>query len=335
MKIKNLILITIAIAVTFTSCKNGKGGASGIKAEPGESILFPENAAEAVQAEIDEDQPAIKLLSKGSILPSSGGMDLLFSSINYAKAQIRVKKVYENNILQFLQLDDWETRSESYKVAKQIIDTTIVLGSSDAPHIRENKVYGLSLDELIKPEPGAIYHIEIRGREPLMEEDFYDSDWSFGNYDTYEERSVDLLASDLALIAKGGDNGFEVFAYNIITGKPVSGVKVKLYDFVQQELGKASTDKDGRASFIGLTDGRFVVATNNKDYAYLDLKAEKSLSTSNFDVDGTVREKGLKTYIFGERGVWPGRHPAREHHHNGRGIRASCRPSCNRRAPQS
>lgn len=300
----NLILIALATVAAFVSCKNGSGSSSGIKAEPGESILFPEDAAEAAQVDIDEDLPAIKLLSKGSILPSSGGMDLLFSSINYAKAQIRVKKVYENNILQFLQLDDWETRSESYKVAKQIIDTTIVLGSSDAPHIRENKVYGLSLDELIKPEPGAIYHIEIRGREPLMEENFYDSDWSFGNYETYEERSVDLLASDLALIAKGGDNGFEVFAYNIISGKPVSGVKVKLYDFVQQELGKASTDKDGRASFIGLTDGRFVVATDNKNYAYLDLKAEKSLSTSNFDVDGTVREKGLKTYIFGERGVW-------------------------------
>ena len=307
MKTTKINLIAAALLALCISCKNSGSGASSSKlsVSPGSDtgITLPQGEGSAL-AEVDEDIPAIRFISKGSILPSSGNAELLFSSINYAKAEIRVKKVYQNNILQFLQFDTYEVQYEAYKVAKQVIDTTITLGTTDAPHIRENKVYGLSLDELIKPEPGAIYHIEIRGREPLMEEDFWDSDSYFGDYETYEQRSVNLLATDLALLAKGGDNGFEVFAFNILTGKPAAGISVKLYDFVQQELAKGTTDKDGRISFPGHPDGRFVTATDKKHYAYLDLREGKSLSTSNFDVASEGSGSDLKAYIFGERGVW-------------------------------
>ena len=291
----------------LTACKGGgqKTVGPSVTAVAGETAMALNNEGTASTGEnIDPEVPTIRFVSKGSILPSAGGLDLLFGSVSYAKAQVRVKKVFSNNILQFLQLDDYETRYELYKVAGTVADTTLVLGDKDADHIREYRTYGLSLEELIKPEPGAIYHIEIRGREPLVEEDFWDSDSYFGDYETYEERSVDLLASDLALIAKRGDSGPEVFVYNILTGKPVSGVRVKLYDFVQQELAKGQTDREGHVSFPASGDGRFVVATSGKQYAYLDLKNEKALSTSNFDVSGTTHEAGIKAYIFGERGVW-------------------------------
>ncbi|MBR5725057.1 MAG: alpha-2-macroglobulin [Bacteroidales bacterium] len=311
MKTIRFILTLAAAAALFAACQ-GSGpkkpaGPAGptVSAVRGESDLaLPGESANPRESDIDPEVPTIRFISKGSILPSSGGLDLLFGSVSYAKAQVRVKKVYSNNILQFLQLDSYETRYELYKVADVIADTTLVLGDRAADHIREWKTYALSLDELVKPEPGAIYHIEIRGREPLVEEDFWDSDSAFGNYETYEERSVDLLASDLALIAKKGDGGAEVFAYDILSGKPVSGVRVKLYSFAQQELAKGQTDREGHVSFADQAEGRFVVATNGKQYAYLDLKYEKALSTSNFDVSGTTHEGGIKAFIFGERGVW-------------------------------
>ena len=308
MKKARLILAMVASAgLLLTACQGGgqKTVGPSVSAVAGETAMALNTEGTApTGADIDPEVPTIRFISKGSILPSAGGLDLLFGSVSYAKAQVRVKKVFSNNILQFLQLDDYETRYELYKVAGTVVDTTIVLGDKNADHIREYRTYGLSLEDLIKPEPGAIYHIEIRGREPLVEEDFWDSDSYFGDYETYEERSVDLLASDLALTAKRGDGATEVFVYNILTGKPVSGVRVKLYDFVQQELAKGQTDREGHISFPASGDGRFVVATSGKQYAYLDLKNEKALSTSNFDVSGTTHEAGIKAYIFGERGVW-------------------------------
>ena len=302
-------ILTLAVMVSLIagcqSSGNKKSAGPAVSAVRGEThMALPSEKAPASAEDIDTEVPTIRFISKGSILPSSGSLDLLFGSVSYAKAQVRVKKVFSNNILQFLQLDSYETRYELYKVADVVADTTLVLGDKDADHIREWKTYGLSLNELVKPEPGAIYHIEIRGREPLVEEDFWDSDSSFGNYETYAERSVDLLASNLALIAKRGDKDTEVFVYDILKGKPVSGARVKLYSFAQQELAKGQSDAEGQVSFPAQTEARFVVATSGDQYAYLDLKNEKALSTSNFDVSGTTHEGGIKAYIFGERGVW-------------------------------
>lgn len=251
------------------------------------------------------EAPQISIVSKGTILPSTGRMDLLFSSCGYAGARFRVRKVFTNNILQFMQYESYEARYNLSKVARTVADTTVVLGATDAPHIRQLRNYALSLDELIKPEPGAIYHVEIRGTEPLEEEeDYWDSDTYFGDYDTYDERNTFLLASDVALIAKGGDNKWEIFACDILSGAPLKGVRVKFYDDVLQELGKDVTDKDGRVSFPADENGRFVVASCDKGSAYLALKNEKSLSTSNFDVSGKSAAGALKAYMFGERGVW-------------------------------
>jgi len=306
-KATRIFLSLIATVALFSACQGGARKTAGptVSAVRGETAIPLANGGDAINEEdIDPEVPTIRFISKGSILPSKGSLDLLFGSVSYAQAQVRVKKVFSSNILQFLQLDSYETRYQLYKVAEVVADTTLVLGDRDADHIREWKTYGLSLDELVKPEPGAIYHIEIRGREPLVEEDFWDSDSSFGDYETYEQRSVDLLASNLVLIAKRGDSATEVFAYDVLSGKPVSGAKVKLYSFAQQELAKGSTDGEGQVSFPAQTDASFVVATNGKNYAYLDLKNEKALSTSQFDVSGTSYEGGIKAYIFGERGVW-------------------------------
>ena len=134
--------------------------------------------------------------------------------------------------------------------------------------------------------------------------DVWEYDSSFGDYQTYDDRHVDLLASNLAIIAKGGDDARDIFVYNIISGKPVSGAKVKLFDYVQQEIAKGSTDGEGHVRFPAAGEARFVAASSGNDFSYLDLKNEKSLSTSGFDVSGAEHKDGLKVYLFGERGVW-------------------------------
>ena len=287
------------------------GAPSAISAQPAETSP----AAAAVpatpsgvspQADLLSDEeivPDIRFVGKGSILPSSGRLDLPFVSTGYAKAQVRVRKVFESNVLQFMQ-NSYDARYELDRVAKLVADTLIVLGSPGAAHIRTQKTYALEFDEMVRPEPGAIYYVEIRGREPLVQEDFYDSDYSFGNYDSYRQRSVSLLCSNLALVAKRGDKAVEIFAFDILSGQPVSGARVKLYDFVRQELGKGVTDRDGHLSIPARDDARFLVATAGNSRSYLDLKNEKALSTSNFDVEGTTHKDGIKAYIFGERGVW-------------------------------
>ena len=72
-----------------------------------------------------------------------------------------------------------------------------------------------------------------------------------------------------------------------------------------QEMGSSTTDKIGFAD-ISYQKGRpFVVTAERGDEkGYLELKEELSLSLSNFDVSGKEIQKGIKGYIYGERGVW-------------------------------
>ena len=160
MKKARLILAMVASAgLLLTACQGGgqKTVGPSVSAVAGETAMALNTEGTAPSgADIDPEVPTIRFISKGSILPSAGGLDLLFGSVSYAQAQVRVKKVFSNNILQFLQLDDYETRYELYIVAGSVVDTTIVLGDKNADHIREYRTYGLSLEDLIKPEPGAI-----------------------------------------------------------------------------------------------------------------------------------------------------------------------------------
>ena len=321
---RTLSLVALASLLVLAGCRNGqqntgtsaavtsaRGSAApeAITAGPAGPDVTP--AAQPVATPVpdagilssEEIVPDIRFLSKGSILPSSGRLDLPFRSIGYARAQVRVRKVFADNVLQYMQ-NDYDARYELDRVAKVIADTLIVLGSPSAAHLREERTYALSLDEMVRPEPGAIYYVEIRGREPLVEETFYDSDYSFGNYENYQDRRVSLLCSNLALLAKRGDKALDVFVFDILSGTPVSGARVKLYDFVRQELAKGVSDRDGHLTIPVRDEARFLTANAGGSWSYLDLKNEKALSTSNFDVSGTTHKDGIKAYIFGERGVW-------------------------------
>ena len=185
MKLSKLISCALLAGVVLAACnQNGStgntvntGNAAKQDASAQEKAVraVAQTPAEAGYATYDGTEeavpapeiPEIRLVSKGSILPSTGKMDLLFSSCGYAQARFRVRKVFTSNILQFMQFDTYEAKYNLFKVARVVADTTVVLGSTDAPHIREVRNYAVSMDELIKPEPGAIYHVEIRGMEPL------------------------------------------------------------------------------------------------------------------------------------------------------------------------
>ncbi|WP_343766305.1 MG2 domain-containing protein [Gangjinia marincola] len=117
--------------------------------------------------------------------------------------------------------------------------------------------------------------------------------------------ATNILATDLGLIAKRGENGSYYFAVtNMLTTDPVANAKVKLYNFQQQEIVSLSTDENGFTLYDGEEYAYFASAEDGKHTTYIKLTDGKSLSLSKYDVSGRKIERGLKGYIYGERGVW-------------------------------
>ena len=263
---------------------------------------------ETIVREISFEQlkPSVKFVGKGVILPNSKGLHLNFQAVNYQSVNVQVYRIYESNILQFLQVNKLDEADEMYRVGKQILNTRINLAEKKAVNLTTWNTFSLDLAKLIEPEPGAIYRVILEGYGKIGSGSNDDDDY-YDYYEYYRERSGrmrNVLASDIGLTVKtGDDNSMYVIASNLLSTESMSGVQLTAYNSVNQPVGQATTDKDGLAVIRCAESPAVVIAQQGKQKTYLRTDYN-SLSLSNFDVSGTSVQSGLKGFIYGERGVW-------------------------------
>lgn len=118
--------------------------------------------------------------------------------------------------------------------------------------------------------------------------------------------SRNILASDIGLIAKRGNDGSMLIAVSDLKSTaPMSGVKVEVLDLRRKSLASLVTDGEGLVTVPKAKHRPFlVVASKGTQKGYLKLDDGSSLSLSEYSVEGEYVERGLKGFIYGERGVW-------------------------------
>ncbi len=111
-------------------------------------------------------KPEIRFAGNGNILPSSDkGLLLPFEAVNVKAVDISVIKIYENSIMQFLQINDMDGDSELRRVGIPVLRKTVHLDEFKIADWGNWNKFTLDLNKLISPEPGAIYHIEMNFRQ--------------------------------------------------------------------------------------------------------------------------------------------------------------------------
>ncbi len=125
----------------------------------------------------------------------------------------------------------------------------------------------------------------------------------FYDHDIRAARNV--LVSDLGLIAKAGeDDTVLVFVNDLRSTDPVSGAEVTLLDYQQQVLASGRSGRDGIARLAVERPPFLATVRHAGQVGYLRLDGGSALSTSHFDVAGVRAPKGLKGFLYGERGIW-------------------------------
>ncbi len=317
--------------------------AKGVKL--GEDISFKVNMSPLM--------PSVEFEGEGTIIPRSGRVTIPFSAVYLRGVRVHVIKVFEDNMGQFLQECDIDRSDEIMRVGRLVAIKTVMLGNEDDPALTRRKVYGLDLTDLIEPEPGAIYRIELsfdRGlsvypcpeeydrpteeqikaadRELFLKEStrfdsygsYYYTERNWSNY-RYSDRdnpctdsyyidkgngiSRNVLVTDIGLIAMAGDEGgMTVLARDIITTNPMGGVRIEAFNFQHRRVGHGTTDNNGRADIELGGKPYYIIASQDKMRSYLKVNDGNALSLSTFDVSGEVVQKGIKGFIYGQRGVW-------------------------------
>jgi uncharacterized protein YfaS (alpha-2-macroglobulin family) len=142
----------------------------------------------------------------------------------------------------------------------------------------------------------------------------FDGDYDWQNRDNpcyhyyfVEHRNVakNVIASNIGLLAKRGiDNQLLVVATNLLTAQPQSGADISVFDYQSQLVTSGKTGSDGMATITLDRTPFLIVAKSGNDVGYLKITDEVSLQLSRFDVGGDEVQKGLKGFLYGDRGVW-------------------------------
>lgn len=306
--------------------------------------IYSENIA------FEQIKPAVRLLSNGTLLPSSDKLKINFEAVNLKAVNVTVYRIFESNVLQFLQDQNMDGDSNLRYVSRPIVKKAVLLENKFSGNTNQWNAYAIDISELITPEPGAVYRVEFSFGKKYSDykcdsagevafsldkfedfksgtkasaywndpESYYYEDEYYDDYDwrqrdnpcdnTYyynQKIATNILATNLGLtIKKGVDGTYYVSVTDLLTTQPLANAKVTFYNLQQQAFGSVVTDQNGFSNFKNETTAAFAVAERDRQKTYARLTDGNALSVSKFDVSGSKIQKGLKGYLFGERGVW-------------------------------
>lgn len=239
---------------------------------------------------------------------------------------------------------DIKGEDELRRVGRPVLYTTIDLEQTGTENLYLWNNYNLDLKNVISLNPGSLYQVRLNFRksqslytcddEGLMEDEIKEFNWDYpgaessywGYYEDYyyygswEDRNnpcknayygsrreikMNIMASSLGIVAKGSENGdIKIFITDMVTTQPKNGITVELYNYQQQLITTGKTDSYGSVEFNTEQAPFAVIVKDGKERGYLRIDPSTSLSLSNFDVGGTDSGKGIKGFIYGDRGVW-------------------------------
>lgn len=315
----------------------------------------------SISLEVNSLNPQVEIVSSGTIMPDAKNLILPFRAVNLYAVDVKVIRIFESNVLMFLQDNTLSSSSSSElrRSGRLVYKKLLRLDSDPTKNINDWDNYYIDLSGIIKQEPGAIYRVELSfkqaysaypcGNGPvannLQETDlltrveagdltedeesvwdipqtyYYDnSDMNWNEY-RWEERdnpchvsyymrsernaTTNILASNLGVIVKANsNNNLWVSVANLLDTKPVAGADVTAYNFQLQPVGTAKTDENGFAIIKAKSKPFLLIASSGDQKAYLRLVDGEENMLSRFDVGGKDIQKGLKGFIYGERGVW-------------------------------
>ena len=290
----------------------------------------------------DPENPAVRMVGNKFVVPTqSEGLIFPFEAVSLNSVDIYITKVFNNNVLQYLQDNDQGGNQSLYTVGRTVYKKHLDLREIGADKIYEWNRYHVDLSQIINKDKSALYEVEVRFKkdyaaldciEPdaspavfqdgwLEDSDYLEEEyWQYYRYD-WDERDNPchqayynryrtkvgkvVMATNLGVIAKkGGDGLLHLAVSDIKSAKAVSGATVEVFDFQQQLVANGNTDNEGFATVeCSRTPFAVLVKTAN-DQTILKVNDGSSLSLSKFDVEGKTIKDGLKGFIYAERGVW-------------------------------
>lgn len=296
---------------------------SGIRAIDG--TVSTEEKTETVA--FDQKLPKLMFTNEGIILPSVNDKKIYIRTLNVNKVNIVVRKVYANNMTQFLQnfnftgngyysndyyYDSDEDYYDDYGY-DTYIDNFDNIGDKlyDVNFDIENEIdtwVQTAIDLTGILDTNGIYQVFVKFDENGTSYKFARRDngsLSWDDYDYIRDNgriSKNILLTDIGILAQKNDDGIRVSVLDILDNRQIRGAKVYLMSRNNQILEEKTTDADGIVDFGHHKNSFYILVDNVTNRSILPIK--NALNTNGFSVDGAYATNGIRGYIYTERGVY-------------------------------
>ena len=111
--------------------------------------------------EFNNLNPSVELLGDGVILPNSQGLHFPFRAVNLHAVNVKVIKIFEKNIGQFLQANHLDGDRELKRVGRIVYKGAVPLKSDKSVDFGNWNSFSIDLSKFIQVEPGAIYRVSL------------------------------------------------------------------------------------------------------------------------------------------------------------------------------
>ncbi len=253
-------------------------------------------------------QPQLEFASDGVFLPDGNQFKLQFYTTNLQRVHIEVKKVYDNSLSEFIrteQLNSTADRKAGFDA--QYINRIGVIVHNETFEIGELKnkwlLSEVDLSELIKKNDKGLYLVRLNFNPRDMLVDVAQSGLRYIEENGQIFKPV--FFSNIGLTCKKNESDYHIYATDIATAKPMTGVKVKLVSSYDEGETSAFTDNKGYALLSGRNYwSYYVVAEKGRDRSVIKF-SDMEWNISGFDIGGTDEyQPHTKAYIYTERGVY-------------------------------
>jgi uncharacterized protein YfaS (alpha-2-macroglobulin family) len=271
-------------------------------------ILGPHLETEASRDLFFGKMPAaISFANKKALyMTPKGSRNMGVQIVNVPKVQVRIAKLYANNILSYVRNSRWEDYQQvgdEWKPSglfqysddpESLFSDLLVDKTVDTENLPKNK--GISALNIALPDDNnrkGVYLVSVNSKD-----------------EAYMGATKLVSISDIGLIVKQGKNEIRVYANSIKTNEPLKGVEITLVSSNNQSVHTASTDDKGIAQIENLNEKApgfriaMITAAQQDDFNYLLLN-DTQVETSRFEVEGQRdNASGLQAFIYGQRDIY-------------------------------
>ena len=279
--------------------------------------------------------PMVRRVGNGMIIPNTDESYLPIEVVNLKAVDIEIFKIFENNVLQYLQENELNGTYSLDQVGRIVHREKVDVRQMENT-LNHNKWIriGIDLKKYIESDPASIYQIRVgtqaayaitdceeqlnakalirNGEESMTtySNDYYEN-WESRNdpchhsyYNPDRIVKTNVLMSDIGVIVKkGNQNQYHLSVNSISTGQSVNNATVTFHDYQQQRISEANTNGSGFISVKTEREASFIVVSHSTGYAYIKLYDQNSNSLSDFEVGGAAKSEGVEGFIYADRGV--------------------------------